>query len=1368
MECGDEMQRDYIFHTRCLVNDKLCSVIVDGGSCCNVASSLLVDKLGLPTTTHPKPYGLQWLNDCGKLRVTKQVVVPFTIGKYNDEVLCDVVPMVATHLLLGRPCQYDRSVVHDGRKNRYTVTKEGRTYSLLPMTPAQEYEDVFPNELPPGLPPIRGIEHQIDLVPGAQIPNRPAYRTNPKETKELQRQVEELMEKGYVRESMSPCAVPVLLVPKKDGSYRISDKNLVSKLEWKKALSGKNSKRVLKMSQEQTSGLNMDNPFYQQALVQHLERIGRQLSNLTDRIERIEQNSGNGRQNTNEGQNRARGSRVNNAPPIDDWGDENDDDSDEGDDQHSAAHDDHHRPRGMTGNRGGRGGGRNLRRGNMEEARGRGRVDGNISGIKMKIPPFQGKANPDAYLEWERKVDLIFDCHNYSEEKKVKLAVVEFTDYAIVWELHQRLQGLVQGNKSVEEYFKEMEMAMIRANVEEDREATMARFLKGLNLDIANLVELQHYVELDDMLNMAIKIEKQLKKKKAFKMGVGMNLGNNAPWKPNWKKGEISDSKVVSKEKKEETRGGEKPSVTEKGKGQNTSSGRTRDIKCFRCLGKGHYASQCPNKRVMVMRPNGEIESEDDDVDDDDASESMPPLEEASDVEHAVGGNILVVRRALSAQAKEEEGDALQRENIFHTRCLVNGKTCSMIVDSGSCVNVASTLMVAKLGMRTIKHPRPYKLQWLNDCGEIKVNKQVMLAFSIGRYKDEVLCDVVPMHAGHILLGRPWQYDRKEFEDVFPEEIPNGLPPIRGIEHQIDFVPGAVIPNRPAYRTNPEEAKELQRQVEELLAKGHVRESMSPCYVIVLLVPKKDGSMRFVVSGKGIEVDEDKVRAIREWPTPKSVSDVRSFHGLASFYRRFVKDFSTIASPLNEVVKKNVGFKWGEEQEHAFNSLKEKLCSAPLLALPDFSKTFEIECDASGVGIGGVLKQERRPIAYFSEKLSGATLNYSTYDKELYALVRALETWQHYLWPKEFVIHSDHESLKYLKGQNKLNKRHAKWSEFIEGFPYVIQYKQGKENVVADVLSRRYTLLSMLDARLLGFEHVKEMYANDDDFGKVFAFCEHAAYDKFYRHNGFLFRENKLCVPKCSIRELLVKESHAGGLMGHFGVAKTLEILKEHFYWPHMKRDVERVCARCVACMKAKSKVRPHGLYMPLSVPSEPWVDLSMDFILGLPRTKKGHDSIFVVVDRFSKMAHFIPCHKTDDASYIASLFFREIVRLHGIPRTIVSDRDVKFLSHFWKVLWGKLGTKLCFSTTCHPQTDGQTEVVNRTVGTLLRAMIKQNLKAWEECIPFIEFAYNRSMHSSTGYSPFELVYGFNPLTPLDLLPLPTNELASLDGKRKA
>ena len=182
----------------------------------------------------------------------------------------------------------------------------------------------------------------------------------------------------------------------------------------------------------------------------------------------------------------------------------------------------------------------------------------------------------------------------------------------------------------------------------------------------------------------------------------------------------------------------------------------------------------------------------------------------------------------------------------------------------------------------------------------------------------------------------------------------------------------------------------------------------------------------FVVSARGIQVDEEKVRAIQDWPSPTSVSKVRSFHGLASFYLRFVKDFSSIATPIIEVIKKDVGFKWGEEQEKAFQFIKEKLTHAPLLALPNFAKTFEVECDASGLGIGQVLMQEGRPIAYFSQKLSGATLKYPTYDKELYALVRGLETWQHYLWPKEFLIHTDHETLKHLKGQHKLNKRHAR------------------------------------------------------------------------------------------------------------------------------------------------------------------------------------------------------------------------------------------------------------------------------------------------------------------------------------------------------
>ncbi|WVZ93600.1 LOW QUALITY PROTEIN: hypothetical protein U9M48_039568 [Paspalum notatum var. saurae] len=593
----------------------------------------------------------------------------------------------------------------------------------------------------------------------------------------------------------------------------------------------------------------------------------------------------------------------------------------------------------------------------------------------------------------------------------------------------------------------------------------------------------------------------------------------------------------------------------------------------------------------------------------------------------------------------------------------------------------------------------------------------------------------------------------------FPLKYLQWLPPIRGIEHQIDLIPGASLPNRAAYRTNPEETKEIQRQVQDLrtadcrainnitiryrhpiprlddmldelsgsiifskvdLRSGYHQIRMklgdewktafktkfglyewlvmpfgltnAPStfmrlmnevlrvfigqFVVVyfddILIYSKSlhehmdhlralfdalraarlfgniekctfctdrvSFLGYVVTPQGIEVDEAKVQAIRSWPTPTTVSQVRSFHGLAGFYRRFVPNFSTIAAPLNELTKKGVPFHWGKTQDDAFNLRKIDLlmphcCNFPIL-------TFELECDASGVGIGGVLMQENKPVAYFSEKLSGPVLNYSTYDKELYALVRSLET----------ICHSfDHESLKHIRSQLKLNRRHAKWVEFIESFPYVIKHKKGKDNVIADALSRRYAMLSQLDCRIFGLESIKEQYANDDDFKDVILHCKQGrTWDKYVINEGFVFRANRLCIPVGSVRLLLMREAHGGGLMGHFGVKKTQDVLSTHFFWPRMKRDVERFVARCTTCHKAKSRLNPHGLYMPLPVPSTPWEDISMDFVLGLPRTKRGRDSIFVVVDRFSKMAHFIPCHKSDDAVNIANLFFQEIVRLHG------------------------------------------------------------------------------------------------------------------------
>jgi hypothetical protein len=233
-------------------------------------------------------------------------------------------------------------------------------------------------------------------------------------------------------------------------------------------------------------------------------------------------------------------------------------------------------------------------------------------------------------------------------------------------------------------------------------------------------------------------------------------------------------------------------------------------------------------------------------------------------------------------------------------------------------------------------------------------------------------------------------------------------------------------------------------------------------------------------------------------------------------------------------------------------------------------------------------------------------------------------------------------------------------------------------------------------------------------------------------------------------------------------VKKTEDVLPLTSFGQKMRHGVERYVSWCTTCNKAKSQLNAHGLYMPLPIPSVPWEDISIDFILGLPRTKRGSDSIFVVVDHFSKMAHFTPCHKSDNTSHLADLFFTKIVHLHSVPNTIVSDRDAKFLRHFWRTLWFKLGTKLLFSTTCHPQMDGQTEVINCTLSTMLRAVLKTILILWEECLPHIEFAYNRSVHSTTKVSPFQVVYGFNPRAPIDLFPLPPSKTTYFDASQRS
>ena len=241
----------------------------------------------------------------------------------------------------------------------------------------------------------------------------------------------------------------------------------------------------------------------------------------------------------------------------------------------------------------------------------------------------------------------------------------------------------------------------------------------------------------------------------------------------------------------------------------------------------------------------------------------------------------------------------------------------------------------------------------------------------------------------------------------------------------------------------------------------------------------------FVVPLEGVSADPEKIKSIVEWPVPKSIHDVHSFHGLATFYRRFIRGFSTIVAPITDCIRKG-NFTWTKSTDRAFHDIKKKLTQAPILRLPDFSKVFVVACDAFGVGIGGVLSQENHLVAFLSEKLNEARMRYSTYDKELYAVVKALRYWRHYLLPQEFVLFSDHEALRFLSSQKKLNPRHAKWVEYIQAYTFVLKHRAGTENKVADTLSHRALLLNSISTEVIGFKRLKDEYETCPDFKAIF------------------------------------------------------------------------------------------------------------------------------------------------------------------------------------------------------------------------------------------------------------------------------------------
>jgi len=529
-----------------------------------------------------------------------------------------------------------------------------------------------------------------------------------------------------------------------------------------------------------------------------------------------------------------------------------------------------------------------------------------------------------------------------------------------------------------------------------------------------------------------------------------------------------------------------------------------------------------------------------------------------------------------------------------------------------------------------------------------------------------------------------------------------------------------------------------------------------------------------IITKEGIEVDPAKVEAVSSWTQPKTVTEIRSFLGLAGYYRRFIKDFSKIATPLTQLTRKGVPFVWNEQCEQSFGKLKEALTSAPVLTLPSGKGGYEVYCDASGCGLGCVLMQRGHVIAYASRQLKKHEQNYPTHDLEFAAVVFALKIWRHYLYGEQFDVFTDHKSLSYLFTQDHLNLRQRRWLEFVKDYNFSISYHPGKANTVADALSRKWERMvacmmvrewklmeemiavkPVVSVRLAAVQahlrvcsnlvqRIKEAQQLHRESPEWVKATQGDAPDLTYTNEGGVRMRNRLWVPP--VEELLsevLQAGHCSRYNIHPGSTKMYHNLRRDFWWRGMKKDIAEFVAKCLVCQQVKIEHgKPAGLMQRIELPTWKWEHIAMDFVVGLPRNQKGNDAIWVIVDRLTKAAHFIAFRVGLSMLEMSKKYIQEVVRLHGVPVSIISDRDPRFTSRFWSSLQEAMGSQLKLSTAFHPQTDGQSERTIQTLEDMLRACALDFGNGWEQQLALVEFSYNNSYHASIEMAPFEALYG--------------------------
>ncbi|GAU48777.1 hypothetical protein TSUD_406200 [Trifolium subterraneum] len=1141
--------------------------------------------------------------------------------------------------------------------------------------------------------------------------------------------------------------------------------------------------------------------------------------------------------------------------------------------------------------------------------------------LKHKPSFFVGGFNPDGAVKWVEEVEIIFDAMECANENKLALGTYVFREEAnqwwknvklrlgeigvvITWEMFNReffnkyfpvdvknkkvveFMKLEQGNMSVAEYAAKFESLCAFSphyNTPEAENDKCVKFESVLRPDIKHIIGFAEIRKFTTLVAKARICDVDGKAKSNYFKAVRGKSQDRA--KPYEVKGKGSARGGKGKEKAEDDKCyrcgkiGHRSFECKKEKDMCYNCGkeghRSKECKattptCFNCGEEGHKSPECKKPKKVtgkVFALNGE------------GADQVDNLIRGTCFIHDTPLIAIIDTRATHSFISMDCMKCLNIPVYEMSDCMnIETPAGGSVITRLVCRNCPVTVFGRHFGIDLVCFPLSgidviFGMNWLvfnqvhiNCCEKnvIFLKPEGSLSLMNGEEVKESLNDLggLFMVFGSLKLEGGAKLEEipvvGEFSDVFPEDI-SDLPPEREVEFGIDLVPGTSPISMAPYRMSASELNELKKKLEELLEKKFIRPCVSPWGAPVLLVKKKEGSMRLcidyrqlnkatiknkyplpriddlmdklvgacvfskidlrsgyhqirdkiedipktafrtryghyeytvmpfgvtnapgvfmeymnrifhsfldkfvvvfiddilvyskseeehkehlrivlqvlkekklydtlskcefwlkevsflghIISSGGIAVDPAKVDAVMKWGTPESVSEIRSFLGLAGYYR-------------------------------SFQELKKKLTTAPVLVLPDAKESFVVYCDASKLGLGGVLMQKGKVVAYASRQLKVHEKNYPTHDLELAAVVFALKVWMHYLFGSRFEVFSDHKSLS--RKSLHMSSLMAKELELIEEFRDL--------SLVCEVTSNSVKL-GMLKLTNPFLEKIRECQKEDAKLMKRVALVIEGQENEFkVDENGVVRFRGRVCVPDVpELKKMIFDEGHKSGLSIHLGLVKMYQDLKKLFWWPRMKKEIAEYVYACLVCQKSKIEhQKPSGLLQPLFIPEWKWDSIAMDFVGGLPKTAKGNEVIWVVVDRLTKSAHFIAIKTGTLVPRLAEIYVEQIVRLHGIPFSIVSDRDPRFTSRFWESLQEALGTKLRLSSAYHPQMDGQSERTIQSLEDLLRACVLEQGESWDSCLPLIEFTYNNCFHSSIGMAPFEALYGRRCRTPL-------------------